>query len=88
MVTPEVPKLTYIRIDDAAWLRHLCDIEDKNCPPQNRETTMRKFIISAVAAASLFGLASAANAGIWMPGPFGPVYVPTCVWTVYGNVCG
>jgi hypothetical protein len=49
---------------------------------------MRKFIISAVAAASLLGLASAANAGIWVPGPFGPVYVPTCVWTVYGNVCG
>jgi hypothetical protein len=49
---------------------------------------MRKFIISAVAAASLLTAASAANAGYWTPGFYGPVYVPTCVYSVYGPVCG
>jgi hypothetical protein len=49
---------------------------------------MRKFLISALAAASLLTAASAANAGYWIPGPFGPVYVPTCVPTYWGPVCG
>jgi hypothetical protein len=45
---------------------------------------MRKFIIAAVTVTSFFSAASAANAGYWTP--WG--YVPTCVYTIYGTVCG
>jgi hypothetical protein len=45
---------------------------------------MRNFIIAALAATSLLAAASAANAGYW----FGGVYFPTCVYTIYGPVCG
>jgi hypothetical protein len=53
---------------------------------------MRKFIVSALAAASILGAVSVANAGYWVPGPFGPQYVPSCnlIWNgyVWVNVCG
>src|SRR5664280_1135197 len=53
----------------------------RNAPnPQRGDTTMRKLILSALAATALLTAASAANAGYWAPGPFGPVYVPTCVY--------
>ena len=39
----------------------------------------RVFTLTAVATA---------NAGYWVPGPYGPIYVPTCVATFYGPVCG
>jgi hypothetical protein len=44
---------------------------------------MRKFIVAAVAAASLLAVASAANAGYWLGG----IYYPTCFYNVYGYVC-
>jgi hypothetical protein len=49
---------------------------------------MRKIIIATLAAASLFGAISAANAGYWVNGFYGPVYVPTCYFGPYGYVCG
>ena len=49
---------------------------------------MRKFLISAIAAASVLTAASSAFAGYWVTGPFGAVYVPTCVYTLFGPVCG
>ena len=53
---------------------------------------MRKFLIAGAAVASLLVAASAAQAGYWAPGPWGPVYVPTCgyVWNgfAYIYVCG
>ena len=49
---------------------------------------MRKFIIATLAATSLFTAVGAAHAGYWVPGVYGPIYVPTCVWTVYGSYCG
>ncbi|WP_439365273.1 hypothetical protein ACNJYD_02775 [Bradyrhizobium sp. DASA03005] len=45
---------------------------------------MRKILIATLTAASLLSLATAANAGYWLPGP----YVPTCIFTIYGPVCG
>src|SRR5262249_38767246 len=45
---------------------------------------MRKLIVAAVAATSFFLAASAANAGYWWNG----FYYPTCVYTIYGPVCG
>jgi hypothetical protein len=52
------------------------------------DKTMRKFLISALAVASLLTVASAASAGYVVYGPYGPVYVPTCYWTIYGQICG
>jgi hypothetical protein len=47
---------------------------------------MRKFVIAAVAAASLLSAASAANAG-WIPTPVGWVYVPDyCYYDVFGRL--
>ena len=45
---------------------------------------MRKLIVAAFAATSFFFAASAANAGYWWNG----FYYPTCVYTIYGPVCG
>jgi hypothetical protein len=45
---------------------------------------MRKLIVAAVAATSFLFAASAANAGYWWNG----FYYPTCVYTIYGPVCG
>jgi hypothetical protein len=53
-----------------------------------QETNMRKIIISALAVASVLTAVATANAGYWVPGPYGPIYVPTCVATFYGPVCG
>jgi hypothetical protein len=53
------------------------------------ETTMRKLIIAAVAAASLLTAASAANAGYWIQTVYGPQYIVTCGYDSYGwYVCG
>ena len=50
---------------------------------------MRKLILSALAATALLAAAaSSANAGYWVPGVYGPVYVPTCVYGPYGSYCG
>jgi hypothetical protein len=50
---------------------------------------MRKLIISTLAAVSVFAAVSAANAGYWVAGPYGWVYVPTCGYNYYGAyVCG
>jgi hypothetical protein len=52
---------------------------------------MRKIILAALAAASIFASTSA-FAGYWVATPYGPVYQPTCsmVLTAYGwvEVCG
>jgi hypothetical protein len=46
---------------------------------------MRKIIIATLAAASLFGAVSAANAGYWVNG----YYIPTCYFSpYYGYICG
>jgi hypothetical protein len=45
---------------------------------------MRKLIVAAVAASSFLLAASTANAGYWLGG----IYIPTCVYTLYGPVCG
>jgi hypothetical protein len=53
------------------------------------ETTMRKLILSAVAAGALLTAASAAQAGYWTVNYYGqPVYVATCWWGFFGPVCG
>jgi len=52
--------------------------------PQTGDITMRKLIVAAVAATSFLLAASAANAGYWWNG----FYYPTCVYTIYGPVCG
>ena len=44
---------------------------------------MRKIILATVTAASLLSLATAANAGYWYP-----TYIPSCVYTIYGPICG
>ena len=45
---------------------------------------MRKFLIAALSAAAVLAAASAANAGYWVPGPYGWQYVPTCGYNIYG----
>jgi hypothetical protein len=52
--------------------------------PQRGDTTMRKFIVAALAAASLLAAASAANAGYFR---WDGVYIPTCVYNLYGYYC-
>ena len=44
---------------------------------------MKKFILAAVAAGSLFAASAPAFAGYWVYGPYGAHYVPTCY-----TVCG
>jgi hypothetical protein len=43
---------------------------------------MRKLIMATIAAGTLIAAATVANAGYWVPGPYGPVYV--CTITPYG----
>lgn len=52
------------------------------------DTTMRKFIIATLAAASLFTAASVANACVYVPGPYGWICEPVCTFGPYGYVCG
>jgi hypothetical protein len=49
---------------------------------------MTKFITAALVAAAVLTAASAANAGYWTQGLYGPIYVPTCGFTPWGYVCG